>query len=261
MIVKMTNKDRDRLLEALNADPAYNLFIISDIENFGVTTKFQDVWADVAKDGRIRGVMLRYYGHFIVSRTDECDTTQFLPIVELSPSFSLLSGKEELIDKLIPAFPVRGVHRFYFTQLNKVDPAFTSVTDIPVQKATVEDAEELFALHQTIREFKDMSETLEGFRKTLETGTGRTWYIRKNNRNISAASTTAENQYSALVVGVCTAVEYRKRGYASSCMVVLCREVLCEGKKLYLFYKNPEAGSIYKRIGFRDFGRWASAYR
>ena len=66
LIVKMTNNDRDRLLETLSADPAYNLCIISDIENFGVTTKFQDVWADVVEDGLIRSVMLRYYGHLSV---------------------------------------------------------------------------------------------------------------------------------------------------------------------------------------------------
>ncbi len=84
LVVKMSNHDKDRLLEALSADPAYNLFIISDIENFGVTTDFQDVWADVAEDGRIRGVMLRYYGHFIVSLISECEAAGFLPIVEQS---------------------------------------------------------------------------------------------------------------------------------------------------------------------------------
>jgi predicted GNAT family acetyltransferase len=43
-------------------------------------------------------------------------------------------------------------------------------------------------------------------------------------------------------------------------MLHLCREVLSEGKRLYLFYKNPEARRIYQRICFKDFGRWASAY-
>jgi len=33
--------------------------------------------------------------------------------------------------------------------------------------------------------------------------------------------------------------------------------VLQEGKVLCLFYDNPEAGKIYKRLGYVDIGKWA----
>lgn len=39
-------------------------------------------------------------------------------------------------------------------------------------------------------------------------------------------------------------------------MTKLCHELLAEGKMLCLFYDNPEAGSIYKRLGFEDIGKW-----
>ncbi|MGP4075489.1 GNAT family N-acetyltransferase [Halobacillus sp. K22] len=61
---------------------------------------------------------------------------------------------------------------------------------------------------------------------------------------------------SAMVVGVCTHPEHKNQGYASVCMTKLCQELLAEGKMLCLFYDNPEAGSIYKRLGFEDIGKW-----
>jgi predicted GNAT family acetyltransferase len=73
---------------------------------------------------------------------------------------------------------------------------------------------------------------------------------------VSTASTTAENSLSAMVVGVATLLEYKKKGYATQCMVKLCQQLLQEGKELCLFYDNPAAGAIYKRIGFQDIGFW-----
>jgi predicted GNAT family acetyltransferase len=43
-------------------------------------------------------------------------------------------------------------------------------------------------------------------------------------------------------------------------MNALCLDVLAEGKTLCLFYDNPKAGSIYKRLGFKDIGFWSMNY-
>ena len=39
-------------------------------------------------------------------------------------------------------------------------------------------------------------------------------------------------------------------------MQKLFKDVMDEGKLLCLFYDNPEAGRIYKRLGFTDIGMW-----
>lgn len=61
---------------------------------------------------------------------------------------------------------------------------------------------------------------------------------------------------SAMVVAVATLENYKKKGNATKCMLKLCNELLLEGKDLCLFYDNPEAGAIYKKIGFKDIGFW-----
>ncbi|MFP3916986.1 GNAT family N-acetyltransferase [Lysinibacillus telephonicus] len=90
----------------------------------------------------------------------------------------------------------------------------------------------------------------------METKTGRTYFIRVNGEMVTTASTTAENSRSAMVVAVATKEEFKRKGLATDCMIKLCKDLLAEGKELCLFYDNPEAGKIYKRLGFEDIGFW-----
>ncbi len=97
----------------------------------------------------------------------------------------------------------------------------------------------------------------EGIIESLKTKSGRTFYIKDEGRAVASASTTAENSLSAMVVGVCTDVNHRNKGLASVCLSALCEQLLAEAKSLCLFYDNPAAGSIYKRLGFKDIGMWS----
>jgi predicted GNAT family acetyltransferase len=59
-----------------------------------------------------------------------------------------------------------------------------------------------------------------------------------------------------MIVGVCTRKEFRKKGLVSKILAVLMNEVIAEGKTLCLFYDNPKAGKIHKKLGFQDIGMW-----
>nr|WP_304362706.1 GNAT family N-acetyltransferase [Bacillus pseudomycoides] len=61
---------------------------------------------------------------------------------------------------------------------------------------------------------------------------------------------------SAMVVGVCTHPSHRGRGYASLILQKMIWDFTQEGRTLCLFYNNPAAGRIYKRLGFKDIGTW-----
>jgi predicted GNAT family acetyltransferase len=54
---------------------------------------------------------------------------------------------------------------------------------------------------------------------------------------------------------VYTPPELRRRGYATSCVAELCRNILQSGYRfctLYADLANPTSNSIYKKIGFRE---------
>ncbi len=73
---------------------------------------------------------------------------------------------------------------------------------------------------------------------------------------VSAALTNTETNSAAMVGGVFTPIPWRNRGYASAALTRLCAELLAQGKQPCLFYDDPAAGVIYRRLGFEDIGPW-----
>jgi uncharacterized protein len=121
---------------------------------------------------------------------------------------------------------------------------------IEIKQATLEDVDRIIELRKRIAEFSTTTRSREMLAKSLETKSGRTYYIEQDGNMVASASTTAENSLSAMIVGVCTDEEHRQKGYASAIVAKLIRDLLSEGKTLCLFYDNPKAGSIYKRLVF-----------
>ena len=127
---------------------------------------------------------------------------------------------------------------------------------IQVHKATINDISRIISLHSKIPEFSDAPRNSDSMKRSMEKGVARTFYVEVNGQMVSSASTTVENTYAAMVVGVCTLEDYKRKGYATQCLTAIAREVLDENKVLCLFYDNPEAGRIYKKLGYVDIGKW-----
>ncbi|NLC78278.1 MAG: GNAT family N-acetyltransferase, partial [Ruminococcaceae bacterium] len=135
--------------------------------------------------------------------------------------------------------------------------------DVTVKRLLPENAADIVSVFSKVTEFAEsqkgeeadrIEELAFGIEKNGDIGYG----IFKDGEMISVAKTTAENDISAMVVGVATLEEYRKKGYASAMVARVCEESLKLGKKfICLFYDNPEAGKIYRKIGFKEIGKYA----
>ncbi|QQE77858.1 GNAT family N-acetyltransferase [Alicyclobacillus sp. SO9] len=73
---------------------------------------------------------------------------------------------------------------------------------------------------------------------------------------VSTAAYVNDRPQIAIVIGVATPPQYRRNGYASKVLYKLCLDAIQSGKVLYLFYTNPQAGSVYQHLGFRNGGEW-----
>ena len=69
-----------------------------------------------------------------------------------------------------------------------------------------------------------------------------------------------EGTDAGLIGGVFTAASARGRGYASACTAALSLDLQRDGKLPCLFYENPAAGRVYRRLGFEEAGQWAVLY-
>ncbi|HDX9653167.1 N-acetyltransferase [Bacillus wiedmannii] len=257
MMRKLTKKDHKQVFSFLKEEAALNLFIIGDIEAFGYDTDFQELWGVFKEDRTLQSILLRFHDAFIPYSKEAFVTSDYETL--LSSYMPLkLSGKSTIVEKFetSPAIQLGAKSDMYFCEcLNG-----NSLPDTPIHEtiklASIDDVDRIMQLRSSIDEFPTANESEKILRQALETNTGRTYYIEKDGVIIASASTSAENSLSAMVVGVCTHPNYRGNGYASLILQKMIQDFTKEGRTLCLFYNNPAAGRIYKRLGFKDIGMW-----
>jgi uncharacterized protein len=256
IIRKLTKNDHDQVISYLSEEPSINLFIIGDLEVFGYDSDFQEIWAEFNQQGDIIAVLLRYYQSFIPYAKGEFNVAEFVSIIVSYPQPVFLSGKTDIVEKFesFKELQLGKKQETFFAECKSTE--FLDETSMDIKKARIAEIDQILSLRRTIDEFHLSDNAAEMLRTSMEANTARTYFTEEDGQMTACVSTTAENSISAMIVGVCTRKEYRRKGLATSIMQKLFKDVLNEGKVLCLFYNNPEAGRIYKRLGFRDIGKW-----
>ncbi|HEK9103045.1 GNAT family N-acetyltransferase [Bacillus pfraonensis] len=257
MIRKLTKDDHEQVLTFLSEEAAINLFIIGDIEAFGYDADFQELWGQFEENGALQSVLLRFHDSFIPYGKDDFSITDYKVI--LSPHKPLkISGKSDIVEKIedIHGIYLGTKNKMYFCECKDDTALPTTKLHTTIQLATIDDVKRIMKLRNNIEEFPHTEQSEKILRQSLETNTGRTYYIEKKGEIVASASTSAENSLSGMVVGVCTHPDYRGKGYASLILQKMIQDFTQEGRTLCLFYNNPAAGRIYKWLGFKDIGTW-----
>lgn len=256
MIRKLKEEDNQNVMDFLRDEPSINLFIIGDIEAFGYNADFQEIWGEFSDNQELNAILLKFHNSFIPYAKDPFDVHGFAEIIKSYTNEPLLSGKADIVEKFEG---IEGIHlgrkqKTFFAECQSGDQL--GKTDLPVKQASISDVDRIIQLRSSIDEFVVNEKSRDMLVQAMETKTGRTYYIEEDGKLIACASTTAENTFSAMIVGVCTSPMHRQKGLATAVMQKLIKDVLDEGRILCLFYDNPAAGRIYKRLGFRDIGKW-----
>lgn len=255
MIRIVTEKDHQVAFEFLLKEASMNLFILGDIEAFGYNTDFQNVWAEFDEQDNIIAIMLRYYQSFIVYSTGDFDTKAFSSIIKSHNQPFQLSGKSLTVERFEDFLKLGKKKTTHFAECRSLSEIPTSQSE-EIKKATLKDVDRVVAMRRTISEFAVQENAVQQLSHAMKSNTSRTYFTEEDGAITSCVSTAAENSMSTMIVGVCTKVEYRNQGLATKIMEKLFKDVLSEGKILCLFYDNPNAGRIYKRLGFKDIGLW-----
>ncbi|WP_379151774.1 GNAT family N-acetyltransferase [Paenibacillus sp. sgz5001063] len=264
MIRRLEEADRGALMSLLSKDPAINLYIIGDVENFGFEQDFMELWGEFTEaDGKLIAVLLRFFGSFLPYADGPFDAAGFAALMKESKKFEMVSGSAKVVTAVAGHLNFRIEKQMRFAELRKLNSIVhtSTVTSHVIKKATVDDVEAVCSLTDQIEEFmSNTDDSRRSLRKTLETGTGRTYYIEQNGQVIATASTSAESSMSAMIVAVATHPAYRGQGLASQVVARLCTDIKAEGITPCLFYDNPQAGLIYHKLGFQDIGFWTMLY-
>lgn len=257
MITKLTNAHREEVLAFLATKPAENVFLIGDVEVYGFDDPIQDVWGQFDDDTLI-AVLLRYDRNFIPYSERTYDVESFVHIINSYEGDVEVSGFAHVVAPILP-YMTRNIRKRSDTYYAKCEALAYDVDETAWQHMsylTAPHYEENVEMLRSIPEFKHATMTVETRERAEAYQTGRTYVYRQDGVMVASASSTAENTQSAMIVGVGTRPGYERNGYATRCMEKLCNELLAEGKMICLFYNNPKAGTLYKRLGFIDVGMW-----
>lgn len=271
---RLGEADRKRLLEYVGREPEMNLFFFGDIENYGLESETVSAYA-LSDGANWDCVLLEYFDMYLFYSQREDfqigEVTAFLRSREIRS----ISGKAELIRQFQPYYPEMRLSETYMCRCNRaalqaVSPKGeagmndrTAVGNFPentveLRPMTEKDVREIVALYQEIEEFAHTYGDPEKAQKELEVNfaCGELVVGAFENGTLAAiAGTSGSNSRSAMLVGVATRPGFRKKGYATAVVREVCRRSFLDGKEfLCLFYDNPEAGRIYRGMGFEEIG-------
>lgn len=268
----------DVLIGYLARDPVANLFMLSWLDNYGVSARGRpDLFRfRVARSGgRVRGVALLITDRLLLLDSDDAD---------VAASFGAWHGRGACRLEHIVS-PRRCVVPFWTTYSTAVDSAARLVRD---QELHVLDREEWLRArpvrHATelaggvrIAEARDAhavfwasaamhaEETLEDplvrdaaqFRRHVEHRVegGRTWvWFDGRRRLLFKADISAQSPWGAQISGVYTPPALRGQGIATQAMYDICDALFDSGFPritLYVNRTNEAARRVYRRVGFR----------
>lgn len=250
-----TNDNKNELLDFLLRKPTENCFFIGDIENFDLEDEFIDVWK-FETNNQISSILLRYYKFYLISSENENDLKEIAKIIETDKECITVSGLENDIDNIAQFLDFIKIEKTFLAELN--NKSFNKIpSKFSPQKATTNDINGLFDFQKGIDEFSLDERNRDSFGKEITSNTGKIYYIKENDQIVSSATITAENSINGTIIGVATDSKYRNKGYARACMIEICKEMIDNSKSVVLFYNNPNAGKLYKKIGFLDVGKWS----
>ncbi|WP_409291922.1 GNAT family N-acetyltransferase [Peribacillus sp. SCS-37] len=257
MIRQLSDRDHEAVSVLLRQEPAFNLFIIGDIEAFGYSAPFQDIWGEFSANNELISVLLRFHDSYIIYGPASLDAAGFAELLPKDKPLSI-SGKSETVALFegIDCLQLGNKKEMYFAESSEL-PREVLTQSGKIKEAGLVDVDKIMELRRAIQEFDADEASRKLLTQSMKYKTGRTFYFEEDGRIIASASTAAENSMSAMIMGVCTHPSFRNRGYATQILKQLIAEfVVQQSKTLCLFYDNPEAGRIYRRLGFREIGKW-----
>ncbi len=260
MIRPMKASERDDVLEQLYMEPEINLYLIKEVESFDPDNVHQEIHVEVSQE-QYEAVVSRNWSNLIYYAPTPHFNTDWLPVFRQF-EFLFISAKTELIEKIHPHYPDMEEDRMdfmrstLFTPDDGIDYSDIHVLESREEAAEVYDllstVEELYTVHQ-----KPKKEYIE-FLHYHSNDNGTTVYVRQDGRVVATASAVYETKKSAMIVGVATHGDYRKLGLGKKVMHYLMDLYINQKKKtLCLYYDDPRAEKLYKKMGFIDTHKWS----
>ena len=258
MIKRLDSKYEKKVIDYLNIEKEINTFNLQELKNYGFDNVFYKVYSDIDEDGNINGILFKCFEYLTFYSYGEFDVDKFCEFIISDIEFNEISGKTECVEAIARKLGLLKYRKVHLCRLDYIDDIEKNINpNLKLKKINIFNIKKVVKLYEEIGEFQNT--TIESLRSNLKSGRG--YCIEDRKKVISMAKSTAENDNTAMIIGVGTHPKYRNRGLASKCLIKLCKELLAENIKPCLFYDNEEAGKLYDKLGFKTIDNWSIYYK
>lgn len=251
----------DWLRKYLQKEEPYNVYMLSNLENYGLNDCNVEFLHD-EKDGMPIVVLMRFFNSFVIySDRQTHDFDDVISEIRLRSNawnaLSCLTGKMSCVKRIAKEDAVvRHTHILVYN-VNQHHLKRTGNNE----NIHIFDRDSLDMIAEHYRRVPEMADKYgndeaDARRDILcNLESGRLFGLMRNGRIVSSIMTTAESKERAMLINVCTVPEYRGKGMCSYILEYSCDALFSEGlSSVYIYYENENAGNIYKKAGFRFYG-------
>ncbi len=258
MIRNLTTNDYSNIYNFCAQYPALNLYFLGNLETLGVESDICQFWGSFDDQGEINGILMRYMDGWNIADGQGCDYEGLGQIVDEHPAGAgRLQDNTRYVESFVPflrRYHAQQASTEYLCELDRQDFNPTC-KPWPVRRASMSDYDALCNFYANAGH---MTRSPRGVERPLQDG--RVFVVEIENQIVCSVLTNAETRALAMIGGVYTPPAHRGNGYASTAMVGLCHSLIADGIRPVLYYDNPGAGAIYRRLGFKDIGLWKSVH-
>ncbi len=254
---RFTSPSSPELLTFLLEDPASNLFLIADLDQFGLDHPYLSYYGGYI-GGELEGVFMVYYESGGLYWHDRAVLASFAELAR-ERGVRFITGCRRQVNPLLEHFApveIASCDECIYCWLAPED--FRRASHRLARKATLADVEILTEFYAHNFGIVPLSRQEHRKRVTRRLENGTVYLIEKGGRVVSAAYSSVEGAGMAMIGGVATLEGERNKGYATDCVNSLCADLLGRGFTPHLIYivGNRPAARVYEKVGFRPIDRW-----
>lgn len=261
---QLTEADAPAVARLCEREPLRLLSLRMNLDRYGYNSRVIRAWG-VFRSGQSepQGLLLRFSNTVVLADSEGECAPAFAELIDSQTGVAGVRGTIEAIRGLLPLlrrYKVSASEDSYFMRLAH-PPACPPETLALARRATGEDRDMLTALYAGAGAmYRNRANVTTKLAESRVFVVEEPAISRRPARITACALLNVEGQEAGLIGGVYTLPEARGKGYAAACTGALARDLQIDGKLPCLFYENPIAGRVYRRLGFEIVDHWAVLY-
>lgn len=247
----------------LEEDVVFNRYIIGDISKYGLDSDVVDLWVGMYAES-VSFVLMRYMNSFVISPIKHDYDDLGINHIFCKKIIRCISGCEDSVKRLSRFFRQYHVEENKLMILDKNEFDYSAKEQhlfSKVRRLEICETKRIQDVYTNNNEFKDRYAGKAGLDRIQEIFNNGTYYGYEDaDELVGVACLSADNGTGGVLDGVAIKDERQGNGYGQGLVLGVCDIEMQNKRQIVVYCSSAVAEHIYKKIGFRDHGKYALLY-